>query len=357
MQRYLNPKTTEVLEDLFDGVCVLDCDKKIVFWNRGAEQITGYSRKRALGLKCSEGPLRHTAKKAGGLCGHEQAMKSGNPWVEVIYLTGETSCQIPLETHIRAIKNEENQVIGTVEVFRDISHWKAMEDLSREKDTVMGILAHDLRTPLSVIQIYAKLLNHDPETHIRDMSEPILRRSQYALALVDQLLDAKSIESGMPNIHLEPLDIGFALEKCRANFAAAAEAKEIQLRLVSPATAVTVSMDPVRFEEVFNNLIANAINYSFPKTEIALTITEEAQGIWIKVQDQGMGISLDDQAKLFKPFGKTHNRPTGGEGTHGLGLYIVKKIVELFKGNIRLESEPGQGTAIFIYLPYQQTTA
>ncbi|MEW6516432.1 MAG: PAS domain-containing sensor histidine kinase [candidate division FCPU426 bacterium] len=349
------PETTAILNELFDGVYIVDPERRILFWNLGAERLTGYPAEWIVGKFCHEGPLKHEdetgCKLCEQVCPADKVVRTGEPAQKIVYAMTARGEKVPMETHIRALRNSRGEVIGAIEVFRDVSHWKAVEELGRQKDRLMGILAHDLRNPLAVIRSFAQILGRYPDPHLQTISEPIVRQARYALELVNNMLDAKSIENGTVEVRLEPVEIQPMLRTCLANFAAAAEAKNIRLQLEQPEEPVRLAMDPHRFEEVFNNLISNAINYSSPGSEVLVRLQPGQRVACVVVQDHGVGIRPEDQEKLFKPFGRTSSQPTAGEDSHGLGLYIVKKLLDLLGGEIALTSEPGRGTTVAVTFP------
>jgi PAS domain S-box-containing protein len=350
----------EWLDELFDGVYVVNRERRIVFWNKGAEAISGYSRAAMLNLLCSHGPLQHADDQGCRLCEERcpasRAMDQGEPLSEIVYLHRADGAVVPVETHIRPLRDAQGQVIGALEVFRDISQWKKIEALALEKDRLMGVLAHDIRNPLTVIQAFAALLQRNPDPSVRELVEPILRKTKLAWALVDDLLDAQTIENGTVHLNIQDVDVKVVLQEALSNYLGQAHEKQIELSLLALSPNVRLYSDPIRLEEMFNNLISNAIHYSPPQTKVTVQLQAYAKGVEVKVSDQGLGISAEDQEKLFQAFGQTSNRPTAGESSHGLGLYIVKKLVDLFAGTISVESQPGQGTTFCVRFPYDGCT-
>jgi PAS domain S-box-containing protein len=352
---YLEEHAVALLDELFDGVYILDRDRTILFWNTGAERITGYHRDQIIGIQCPEGPLKHENDLGCRLCEHQcpamQVMESGEAGTAVVFATCADGQKLPVETHIRPLKNPVGQVVGAIEVFRDVSQWKNVERLSGEKDQLLGILAHDIRNPLTIIQAYAMLLDRITPQQMSDIAPVLVRKTKYALALVDNLLNAKAIESGTVTLNLQDLDLEAAVRDALSNFTANAADRKVTLQLHASAPGIRLQMDPVRFEEIVNNLISNALKYSPPGSRVEVALAEGPESITLKVSDQGIGIKPEDLARLFQPFGRTSNRPLDGEKSHGLGLYIVKKIVDLFHGSVTVDSAPNQGTIFTVTFP------
>lgn len=358
---FLNDVTTDLLDELFDGVYIINRERRIIFWNSGAEAISGYSREQMAGLLCNEGPLKHKDEGQCSLCEHQcpalHAMDNGRPETAVVYMHTAQGRYIPVETHIKPLKNELGQIVGAIEIFRDITHWKDVEKLSQEKSRLMGILAHDMRNPLSVVQSYAAVLQHYGDNRIQDIGEALKRRVKYALALLNDLLDAQAIEQGQVLLHTEPTDVNALLRSAVDNISEVAREKEIELRFIPSENNAMLIMDPNRLEEVVNNLMSNAVHYSHSRTTVEVLVEAQEQGVAIRIKDHGLGIREEEKAKLFQAFSITSNQTTAGERSHGLGLYIVKKIVDLFNGTITVDSRPGEGSTFSVYFPYQPGSA
>jgi signal transduction histidine kinase len=227
-----------------------------------------------------------------------------------------------------------------------------LERLYQEKEHLMGVLAHDLRTPLTVILSWARILSRDEDPQVREKSEIIVRRTKFATALVNHLLDGQAIEKGTVALDIQEIDLEAAVRECLANYASQADVKRIRLLLDVRKSGLKICIDPTRFEEIMNNLISNAIHYSFPDSDVQVQLAGDEHGVQIQISDQGVGIKTEEQDRIFKPFGKTSSRPTGGEGSFGLGLYIVKKILDLFAGTITVDSLPERGTTFTVKFPY-----
>ncbi len=357
LKEFMPDNALELLNELFDGVYIVNRERKIVFWNRGAELISGYTRSRMEGIFCHEGPLQHEDAAGCRLCHQncpaQRAMDEGVPVKDVVYLHHADGSLVPVETHVRPVRDTSGKIAFAIEVFRDVSYWKRMEDVSLEKDRLMGILAHDIRNPLTVIQTYGILLQNHSDPTVREFVEPILRKAKLASALVNDLLDAQAIEHGTVNLKLEEVMLESVLRESIANFSGPAKEKHIEVHLLVETPNVQIVSDAFRLEEIFNNLISNAIHYSPRETMIMLTLRTDTEAVEVSIRDQGLGISAEDQEKLFKVFGKTSNQTTGGEKSHGLGLYIVKKIMDLFAGQIKVVSEPGKGTNFVLRFPFK----
>jgi signal transduction histidine kinase len=164
-----------------------------------------------------------------------------------------------------------------------------------------------------------------------------------------------AIEAGHLELYLREVDLAAYLHEAQAANVMLAKAKEMELALDLAPDLPVVTMDPERVNQIVNNLITNAIKYSFPHTVVTLRARAMGGEVAISVQDQGQGIPADEVGKLFTDFGRTSVRPTGGEKSVGLGLAIVKRMVEAHGGRIWVESQVGAGSTFAFTLPLGST--
>jgi signal transduction histidine kinase len=230
-----------------------------------------------------------------------------------------------------------------------------LEKLNDDKNRFLRIAAHDLRNPTSAIlsfsdlmmeETWAKLNDHEKEfiTIIKDSSE-------FVLKLLNELLDVAVIESGNLTLNLEETDIVELTQKNTSLNKVIADKKKLKIIFSSDFSELRLKIDTVKTEQILNNLISNAIKFSYPEKLIEVNLSRTDDQCIIKVIDQGQGIPPEDLTKLFQPFARRSVRSTAGERSTGLGLSIVKKIVEGHKGKIWVESEVGVGTTFFVSLP------
>lgn len=213
---------------------------------------------------------------------------------------------------------------------------------------------HDLRNPLSYIISYCDFIADGKETLSEEQVEfnsKIKSLSGFMLTLVTELLDVAAIEKGEINLLLETIDIVLLTKEIIQLIRIVADKKEIKIRFTSMVQTLPLLIDKGKIEQVITNLLSNAIKYSHPQTEITVTLSKENSTMIISVKDQGQGIEANELSLLFKPFQKTSTRPTSGEKSTGLGLFIVRKIVEAHGGKIWVESDYGKGSAFSFALP------
>lgn len=225
--------------------------------------------------------------------------------------------------------------------------------LNVQKDKFMGMVVHDLRSPLGNLQMCAKLLK-DPELSSED-SETFFgmmdSTTSKMLNLINDLLDISAIETGKLTLEPETVDVeAFIQHVCRLHVHLGAN-KNISLVSEMASNIGTANFDPKRIEQVLDNLISNAFKFSYPETTVTLSVVREEDTLVFAIADQGQGIPPEDLPKLFGSFQKTSTRPTAGESSSGLGLSICKRIVGLHNGQLEVTSEFGSGTTFYVRLP------
>ena len=249
------------------------------------------------------------------------------------------------------------QIAGQLALIVEKSRlYEELVHLADVKDRFLGTVAHDLRSPISVIKGYIGLLLMEAFGTLTQEQRHLLDRMDSScegmLHLIHDLLDVSAIESGRlelntAEVHLEPYLREFA-ETAKM----LAQSKSIELTLELEADLPKVKMDPRRIEQVLNNLVTNAIKFSYPETHITVRATRQDDDfVRVAVEDQGQGIPEHEIPHLFVEFGKASVQPTAGEPSTGLGLAIVKRIVEAHGGQVGVESEVGVGSTFYFTLP------
>ena len=231
-----------------------------------------------------------------------------------------------------------------------------LQELNELKNHFLGMAAHDLRTPLGGIMGISELLADQLSPLLTEKQSRffnmLLASSQFMAGMVNDLLDMSAIESGHLTIERRMVDITVPIKRIVEINEMFASPKNISIAISCQEQLPQVYADINRIEQVINNLLSNAIKYSQPGTEITVRLRHENNEVIISVADQGPGIPEKEQHKLFHAFGKTSVQPTSEkERSTGLGLLIVKKIMEAHGGRIWLLSEPGKGTEFFFSLP------
>ncbi|MDH4564008.1 sensor histidine kinase [Pseudomonas sp. BN411] len=233
-----------------------------------------------------------------------------------------------------------------------------LERANAEKNRYLGIAAHDLRNPLSSLRGLSQLmLEMDlPEEQRLQFVNVIHRTSDELLNLVNDLLDVSHIEAGRIELSLSPVDLPALIRERLEHLTLQASRKQIRIDLITGDMAAT-PLDKRRFGQVIDNLASNAIKFSPLGSVVTVRAADNSDGVEFSVEDEGPGIGEVDRELLFKSFQKLSAKPTAGEKSTGLGLSIVKNIVEAHGGRIDVEKAPSGGARFVVLLPRSLTTA
>lgn len=269
-----------------------------------------------------------------------------------IYAIGESNTGeiFNLRKNLIEVNNELNNRT------RDLHKKNAeLNKLNQQKNEFLGIAAHDLRNPISIIMGYSSFLMEEVEEDLSDEQVQILKTiqgtSEFMLHLLNDLLDIAAIESGKLNLDVKLVDILALIKKNTGLNAVIASRKNIHIRVECFEEIPAIMIDESKIIQVLNNLITNAIKFSNPGTTISVKVFLAGDYVTIAVADQGPGIPPTELDHLFKPFQRTSVRATGGEKTTGLGLSIVHNIVLGHQGRIWIESKVGEGSTFYVSLP------
>ncbi|MTI21119.1 transporter substrate-binding domain-containing protein, partial [Fulvivirga sp. RKSG066] len=222
--------------------------------------------------------------------------------------------------------------------------------INNEKNNLINILAHDLRSPINSINGLANLLElPGSEEEKQEYINQIKKSTDRTSNMISKILDVEAIESSTPQMKFDRVDMKSVLNNVVSEYTKTALAKNISLTThTNGSDNYFVSGDEVYLFQVLENLISNALKFSNQHTKVDVSLSKDKGKVRIKVSDQGPGISKEDQAKLFNKFQRLSAKPTQGEQSIGLGLSIVKKYIELMHGSIYYESELGRGTDFIV---------
>ncbi|GAX91832.1 ATP-binding protein [Effusibacillus lacus] len=243
-------------------------------------------------------------------------------------------------------------VRGIVAVFRDITEERTLERM--RKDFVASV-SHELRTPLAMMQGYGEALldefGEDPEQR-RELTQIILDETNRMKRLVNDLLDLAQLEAGQFELHSTQIDLANVIRTIGRKFLTLANERQIQFRVsFDPNDAFPIEGDSDRLEQVFTNLIDNAMRHTPAGGSVTLDMRKEAGYIRIDISDTGEGIPTEDLPFIFERFYKVDKARTRAKGGTGLGLSITRNIVLKHRGEIIVSSTVGVGTTFTVILP------
>lgn len=230
-----------------------------------------------------------------------------------------------------------------------------LSDLNHEKDTLMNIVAHDLKSPLNRIFGLVRIMEMEGQlnTNQQEYLKLMKQATKAGTDLITDLLDVSALQETNGARHRSTFDLNELMNERTASFHTAASSKNIQLKVdcnfPSPFTS-----DANYINRILDNLISNAIKFSPSNSEIVVSGRYENKHATLKVKDHGPGFSPQDKTMLFQKFRKLSARPTAGESSNGLGLAIVKTLVDRLGGTIDLKSEPSDGSEFIVKVPNEQ---
>lgn len=352
-------KDEAILTSIGDGVAVTDEKGNIVFFNKAAEQfslfqsseVIGQEYSKVLGIMKSEKqkanrshtPI-HKALRFKKVSHSDKLMftnKDGN--IYPVYLVA-----TPLII--------EGTIIGAIVAFRDITKEKAVD---RMKTEFISVASHQLRTPLSSIKWFAEMLIAGDAGKLQEEQKEFLNQiynsNERMIELVNSLLNVSRIEEGRITIEPEPTDLKQLVDQVTTELTPKIKQKNLNIVMSIHENLPKISVDPKLIRQVYANLLSNAVKYTPNNGEVQIIISRKGNKIISQVQDTGLGIPQSEQGRVFSKFFRSDNiRKISSEGT-GLGLYIVKSIIESSGGKIWFESEENKGTSFWFTLPIKGT--
>jgi PAS domain S-box-containing protein len=356
-----------ILGAIDDGVVMVGKDNLIHLFNPAASKITEWKAEEAVGLDFHN-VLSVVNEKGEPLTDDQRpfvrALATGQAVREnKLYLNTKTGKRIVLSMIVSPVIEAAGQPpAGAVGVFRDITQEKAEE---AQRSDFISTASHEMRTPVAAIEGYLALALNPKISKVDDNARKLLEKASAATkhlgVLFQDLLTSSRAEDGRLQSFPAVVELGEITQQVAEAERFHAQEKGLTLRYVvstDPASGggkvvrplYYTYVDPHRMQEVLTNLINNAIKYT-PEGSVTVTITGDPTVVQLQVQDTGSGISSDDLPHLFQKFYRVDNSMTRTIGGTGLGLFICRKIVELYNGRIWAESTPGKGSAFFVNLP------
>ncbi|MDO8231855.1 MAG: ATP-binding protein [bacterium] len=353
-------KEEAILLSIGDGLLATDEKGNIIFINKTAEKLLGKKSKEVVGKNFSDIiPLEDEKEALIPLQKHP---------VNMVLADGATTAALPTAYYRRKDKKRfpmsimatpvilDKKTIGTIKVFRDITYER---EIDKAKTEFVSLASHQLRTPLSTVNWYAEMLLEGDVGKLNEQQQKYLdevyRSNQRMVELVNALLHVASLELGTFIIEPEPIDICSLTENVIDEQRPQINARKLKFSFSCAKNISLMQADPKLLRMVMQNILSNAIKYTPKGGDIDFTITlANKKNILLKISDTGYGIPKNQQDKIFTKLFRADNvRDKDTDGT-GLGLYIVKSIVENSGGKIWFKSEGGTGNTgatFFVSLP------
>ncbi len=343
-------QTRTIINCIVDGLLVFNSDRQIVLTNPAADSLIGRPSRLPVGETLANvlpgHPLTSFMEKAWSTTPDPYAMLSEEIPVD------DNGTERILMANVAPVRNPRGEMRGLAVVLRDISQLKALD---RMKSQFVSMVSHDLKAPLAAIEGYLDVIltgaaGTDPE-RTRMMLERCRERAQSLQALIRDLLDLTSLESGKISRQLEPVNLAEVVSRSVEFLKVSADERQVKIRLDVPDALPTVEADLREMEQVFNNLISNAIKYNRPEGEVRISLRTGEGYLRVDVADTGIGIPEEDLGRVFDEFCRVRSEETSRISGTGLGLTIVKRIVEAHFGRVEVESAWGKGSTFSVLLP------
>jgi PAS domain S-box-containing protein len=357
------------LRSTADGVLVTDRDGRVTLINPAAERLTGWTERDACGQPVTE---VFRALDPVTRMRDDRAPVSDAGTAREHVLIRRDGIEHPIEHMQARVRDRAGEVIGTIKTFRDISHRKAVEAerealldsersartaadvANRLKDEFLTTLSHELRTPATGILGWVRLLKTGrmDDAQSRQALDALDRSARTQAVLLDDLLDMSRIVRGTLRLDLRPTDLRDVLKAVMETVQAAIMSKSIDLRVDMPADIPFVHADADRLRQVLWNLLTNAVKFTENGGSIRVAVVAEAGHVSIDVVDNGRGIDPEALPFVFDRFRQADGSTTRSHGGLGLGLAIVRHLIESHGGTVSAASEGrGRGSRFTISLP------
>ncbi len=367
-------KSDIILNAIDDGVILIDANKTIQLFNPAAEKITGWAQKDAVGIQYTS-VLKLIDKK------NEPYPSSQDPFVRIFSeiatikdnqanIMSSSGKLIALDITVTPLINQQNNITGAVGVFRDVTEQRSAE---AQRAEFISTASHEMRTRVTAIEGYLALAMNDRVSKIdskaRDYLDKAHASTQHLGKLFQDLLTSAKAEDGRLQNFPVVVEMGEYLEQLAQDLRFSAEKKGLGMEYLIGAEGQAtnsdrgemggskvvrplyyVHIDPDRMREVITNLFDNATKYT-DTGKVSIGITGDTQVVQVRIQDTGAGIPKEDVPHLFEKFYRVDNTATRTIGGTGLGLFICRKIVEMYNGRIWVDSKLGQGSTFYINLP------
>ena len=229
----------------------------------------------------------------------------------------------------------------------------SLKEANEFKKEILGVAAHDLRNPLNAIMGFSRLIEEadEEDTEVKTYARFINSEAHSMNDLFSELLKSAVNDATEIEIHKSEFDLVDLVTSILISFTHSFQLKKQGIEFKSEFEELTVFADKQKIKEVVENLVSNAIKYSPHNKNISVRIEIEGLNATIEVKDEGLGLSKEDLSKIFRKYQKLSAKPTNNETSTGLGLYIVKKIIDNHQGEITVESEVGKGSTFRVIIP------
>jgi PAS domain S-box-containing protein len=350
-RRQSEQRLRAVLGSMGEGVVTTDANGVITSLNPAIVRLTGWPEADAIGRPFAE-IFPVVNEKGEPVPDHERFLSRAIASRQVVASRGfgvsvltRDRGLVPVGVTAAPILDGDGGLVGGVAVVREVSH---EQEVDRLKSSLISTASHELRTPLTMIQGFAELLKTRDlaQAQVRDAAEQIHGSAERLARLIDDLLSVSRIEAGRLDVRAAPVDLAPLINEAVAPFS-----KRRPIRVDLNGGASMAVADPDLVHRILTNLLSNAVKYSSSETMVSVELHPHGDTIEVAVRDQGVGMTGEERSQLFTKFFRADRQEVREAGGTGLGLFITKNLVEMQGGEMRVESEPGQGSTFAFTLP------
>ena len=333
-------RSVAILANIADGIVAVDRDGKVVLWNAAAEEITGVTTLEALGRTPAQ-LLQRTLES-------EADAGTGPRLVSIM----RGSEEVWLSLSEATMRDPLGEVAGRIFAFRDISADRMIEEV---KSDFVAAVSHELRTPLTSIYGFAEtLLREDVlfgEEERRIFLGYIASESERLTEIVDQLLAVARLDAGDLQVEPEPIDVASVVSEVVRTAVETGNVNGQSFEVDLPEEPLAAEADREKLRQVFSILMENALKFSPNGATVTVGARRTNGGVEVRVVDEGAGIPVGEQERIFRKFYRAESTVRDGGGGSGLGLFIARELVTAMGGRIWVESTEGQGSSFAFELP------
>jgi PAS domain S-box-containing protein len=333
-----------IVSSIAEGILVTDLNFELISANASAESLLGISLSKSIGAQ-----LLPLIKQKAVTKALKSALSSDiYPLTQEVVMTSRTGVMTCMMTST-ALTNDQGEKSGIVTVFRDITREREMDAL---RESFLRTVSHELRTPLTSIIGFLELVKDDNGLPIekRKFLEIALDESIRLKELINDLLDLSRMEAGTMTLEYTTISCIDLLSNLVTSLSPLTKGKDLKLSLHVPDPTLSVSADSPKLRRVLLNLISNAIKFT-PSGDITVSAEQRDADILFKVSDTGIGLMENEQEIIFEKFRQVDSSASRKYQGIGLGLSIVKELVELHHGKVWVESEYGKGSTFYFTIP------
>jgi len=341
-----------ILENAQDAVISKDLSGRITSWNKGAEKMFGYKRNEVIGKNITVIVPGDRFREETAIL---QKIKRGavvSPYDTI--LEKKSGKRLEVKLSVSAILDKSGQVIGASKIIRDISKEKKtqrkLQAAFENRNDLIAMASHEVKTPLAILKGYLELIYQNVSSTNKTFVDKALSQVKRLTMLINNLFHMSKLHSKKDQLSFELLDLSHLIAELIEQFKVSSPSRTIN---ASVQENIQLEGNRIKLEQVFSNLMGNAIKYSPEDTPIDVLLKIAGDKVHFIVKDQGIGISARDQKLIFSQYYRADNAEESTPGL-GLGLYISKMIVLQHRGKIQVNSEKGVGTTFTVILPLRQ---